>query len=333
MASNLNPCQLCTLPESLNAISIGKHWTLNIAQDASTRPWLVLQTKRHSSSLSHLEPEEAIELGLIQRNIIRHIESLPGVHRGHIYYLNETIPSHAHIHFTVSTLNEMKVSKEKMLDAVWPNSIPLIPKALWMPNFERLAIEKREPSILVRTLVGTARTIQKINFIYPLISRILVRKNKDSGFAAEIFVSFSLMFFALGLILSGENRISLGIFALLGLFRVIDIWSTQISILLDRRANKLKGFERTLVLAVTNCAELAIISGVWSKYFLNLNLLESLNFGFHVATNRSEIIAPGSIAGISIDMIGTATSLLLLVAVIAMALGRLTSDRFEETLD
>ena len=52
-----------------------------------------------------------------------------------------------------------------------------------------------------------------------------------------------------------------------------------------------------------------------------------------MASNRSELVDVTSHAAQWIDIIGTSTSLMLLIAVVAMALGRLTSDRFEESLD
>jgi hypothetical protein len=200
-----------------------------------------------------------------------------------------------------------------------------------MPEIQSGVSSKKEPSFLVKGIVNFSHKIQKINIIYPAISRLLKRFNIESGYAAEIYVLSSLCVFISGLFLSSHWKWAAATLAILGAARVVDIWATQVAILLDRKARLLKGFERTLVLAVMNCLELATIVGIWGIYFFDFSTSVAFSFGFHVASNRSEIVSESSHAAQWIDIIGTSTSLMLLIAVVAMALGRLTSDRFEES--
>jgi hypothetical protein len=250
-----------------------------------------------------------------------------------MHYLNETVPSHVHIHFTVSTAGDAKSDISALLGVQWPENQPLIPRENWMPEIQTEVAAKKEPSFLVNGIVKFAHKIQKLNFIYPAISRLLKRFNIESGFAAEIYVLSSLFVFISGLFLSSQWKWAAAALAILGAARLVDIWATQIAILLDRQARLLKGFERTLVLAIINCLELATIVGIWGIYFFDFSTSVAFSFGFQVASNRSELVNESSHAAQWIDIIGTSTSLMLLIAVVAMALGRLTSDRFEESLD
>ena len=250
-----------------------------------------------------------------------------------MHYLNETVPSHVHIHFTVSTAGDAKSDISALLGVRWPESQPAIPRENWMPEIQTEVAAKKEPSFLVKGIVKFAHKIQTLNFIYPTISRLLKRFNIESGFAAEIYVLSSLCVFIAGLFLSSYWKWAAATLAILGVVRLVDIWATQVAILLDREARLLKGFERTLVLAVMNCLELATIVGIWGVYFFDFSTSVAFSFGFQVASNRSELVEETSHAAQWIDIIGTATSLMLLIAVVAMALGRLTSDRFEESRD
>jgi hypothetical protein len=250
-----------------------------------------------------------------------------------MHYLNETVPSHVHIHFTVSTAGDAKSDISALLGVQWPENQPMIPRENWMPEIQTEVVAKKEPSFLVNGIVKFAHKIQKLNFIYPAISRLLKRFNIESGFAAEIYVLSSLSVFISGLFLSSHWKWAAAALAILGAARLVDIWATQIAILLDRQARLLKGFERTLVLAIINCLELATIVGIWGIYYFDFSTSVAFSFGFQVASNRSELVDATSHAGQWIDIIGTSTSLMLLIAVVAMALGRLTSDRFEESPD
>ena len=312
---------------------VGPHWTLNIAEAAIDRPWLVLQSVRHVPSMGLLNEAELKSLGQIQHTLVKHLDSLPSVQRAHMHYLNETVPSHVHIHFTVSTAGDAKSDISALLGVQWPENQPLIPRENWMPEIQTEVAAKKEPSFLVNGIVKFAHKIQKLNFIYPAISRLLKRFNIESGFAAEIYVLSSLSVFISGLFLSSQWKWAAAALAIIGAARLVDIWATQIAILLDRQARLLKGFERTLVLAIINCLELATIVGIWGIYFFDFSTSVAFSFGFQVASNRSELVDATSHAGQWIDIIGTSTSLMLLIAVVAMALGRLTSDRFEESPD
>jgi diadenosine tetraphosphate (Ap4A) HIT family hydrolase len=312
---------------------VGPHWTLNIAEGAIDRPWLVLQSVRHVPSMGLLNEAELKSLGQIQHTLVKHLDSLPSVQRAHMHYLNETVPSHVHIHFTVSTAGDAKSDISALLGVQWPENQPMIPRENWMPEIQTEVVAKKEPSFLVNGIVKFAHKIQKLNFIYPAISRLLKRFNIESGFAAEIYVLSSLSVFISGLFLSSQWKWAAAALAIIGAARLVDIWATQIAILLDRQARLLKGFERTLVLAIINCLELATIVGIWGIYFFDFSTSVAFSFGFQVASNRSELVDATSHAGQWIDIIGTSTSLMLLIAVVAMALGRLTSDRFEESPD
>ena len=312
---------------------VGPHWTLNIAEGAIDRPWLVLQSVRHVPSMGFLNEAELKSLGQIQHTLVKHLDSLPSVQRAHMHYLNETVPSHVHIHFTVSAAGDAKSDISALLGVQWPENQPMIPRENWMPEIQTEVVAKKEPSFLVNGIVKFAHKIQKLNFIYPAISRLLKRFNIESGFAAEIYVLSSLSVFISGLFLSSHWKWAAAALAILGVARLVDIWATQVAILLDRQARLLKGFERTVVLAVINCLELATIVGVWGIYFFDFSTSVAFSFGFQVASNRSELVDATSHAGQWIDIIGTSTSLMLLIAVVAMALGRLTSDRFEESPD
>jgi diadenosine tetraphosphate (Ap4A) HIT family hydrolase len=312
---------------------VGPHWTLNIAEGAIDRPWLVLQSVRHVPSMGLLNEAELKYLGQIQHTLVKHLDSLPSVQRAHMHYLNETVPSHVHIHFTVSTAGDAKSDISALLGVQWPENQPMIPRENWMPEIQTEVVAKKEPSFLVNGIVKFAHKIQKLNFIYPAISRLLKRFNIESGFAAEIYVLSSLSVFISGLFLSSQWKWAAAALAIIGAARLVDIWATQIAILLDRQARLLKGFERTLVLAIINCLELATIVGIWGIYFFDFSTSVAFSFGFQVASNRSELVDATSQAGQWIDIIGTSTSLMLLIAVVAMALGRLTSDRFEESPD
>jgi diadenosine tetraphosphate (Ap4A) HIT family hydrolase len=333
MPSSSTPCFICSLPSKLNAVAVDPHWTLNIAEGAIDRPWLVLQCVRHVPSMGLLNEAELKSLGQIQHSLIKHLDSLPSVQRAHMHYLNETVPSHVHIHFTVSTAGDAKSDISALLGVRWPESQPAIPRENWMPEIQSDVVAKKEPSFLVKGIVKFAHKIQKLNFIYPAISRLLKRFNIESGFAAEIYVLSSLCVFIAGLFLSSHWKWAAAVLAVLGVVRLVDIWATQVAILLDRQARLLKGFERTLVLAVMNCLELATIVGIWGIYFFDFSTSVAFSFGFQVASNRSELVDQTSHAAQWIDIIGTSTSLMLLIAVVAMALGRLTSDRFEESAD
>ncbi|KGA15109.1 hypothetical protein GM50_18040 [freshwater metagenome] len=280
-----------------------------------------------------LNEDELKSLGQIQHSLVKHLDSLPSVQRAHMHYLNETVPSHVHIHFTVSTAGDAKSDISALLGIRWPESQPVIPRENWMPKIQTEVAAKKEPSFLVKGIVKFAHKIQKLNFIYPAISRLLKRFNIESGFAAEIYVLSSLSVFISGLFLSSHWNWAAAALAMLGVARLVDIWATQVAILLDREARLLKGFERTLVLAVMNCLELATIVGIWGIYFFDFSTSVAFSFGFQVASNRSELVDGASHAAQWIDIIGTSTSLMLLIAVVAMALGRLTSDRFEESRD
>jgi hypothetical protein len=280
-----------------------------------------------------LNEAELKSLGQIQHTLVKHLDSLPSVQRAHMHYLNETVPSHVHIHFTVSTAGDAKSDISALLGVQWPENQPMIPRENWMPEIQTEVVAKKEPSFLVNGIVKFAHKIQKLNFIYPAISRLLKRFNIESGFAAEIYVLSSLSVFISGLFLSSQWKWAAAALAIIGAARLVDIWATQIAILLDRQARLLKCFERTLVLAIINCLELATIVGIWGIYFFDFSTSVAFSFGFQVASNRSELVDATSHAGQWIDIIGTSTSLMLLIAVVAMALGRLTSDRFEESLD
>jgi diadenosine tetraphosphate (Ap4A) HIT family hydrolase len=333
VSEEIADCWLCLLPNELGAEPLGNLWTVNIAQDAGNRPWLVVQSVRHVTSFSGLSTNELNDLGIIQRALVQHLESFLQVNRAHIHYLNESEPSHVHLHVTVSSPLDSKEIVTFLLSSAWPDSSVEISRDQWIPSLQDLFIEKREPSFLVRLIVKTSKRVQKLNFIYPTLIKLFSKLRIDSSYAAEAFVVASFFFFSMGIYLSHKS-VFLGMtLSAFGLIRIVDIWATQLSILLDRKARILKSFERTLVLAVINVLELAAIVTIWAHSFFDLKIRDALLFGFQTATNRSETIEPVRTLVLAVDFIGTATALLLLVAVFALALGRLTSDRFEESRD
>lgn len=320
-------CSLCLIPERVNAIKLDKFWTVNKSIDANNRPWLVVQSVRHVENIGDITSEEAHALGHHLKNLSSHLSKFKNVKRVHIYQINEGEPGHVHFHLTVSTAKDKK-EYGTLLGKSLPKNLEMVSSSKWIPVNGK--VKHLEPSFLVRIIVRLCNFIKKFNLIYPLIQRILKSKKIDTGYAAEIYVLSSVLTFSLlSIFLQHSNSIFLQIAVVLGGLRIVDIWSTQLSIILDRGARLLKSFERTFVLAAINLIEVSLISSVWLKKVEPIDTLSAISQGFRLATNRSTI-ETDTYAKLGIEVTIAATTLLLLVVVISVILGKLASERFDE---
>lgn len=321
-------CSLCELPKTLKAISLDTDWTLNAARDALDRPWLVLQTKRHVKSVDLLNNQEAASLGFHIQNISSHLMRLTQAKQIHVYQMNEANPGHVHFHFLPS-FDSDEFQPRTLLDLPLPSKVIPFQKSDWLPN--QTPTSQHEPSFTVRTLVQISKGIKALNFIYPLIQKFCARVGIDRGYAAEILVTSSLCLWITSffLIENAESPILLGVSAL-GLLRILDINATQISIILDRNARILKSFERSLVLAFLNLTEIIFVSSIWNRAITSENRLSSFASSFQVATNRGEFSETSRLL-LLVDVSVTISSVLILFIVVATVLGRISSERFDES--
>ena len=320
-------CELCPIPSSVNALKLDKFWTVNNSIDSTDRPWIVIQSVRHVENIGDLTKEEANSLGHHLKTLSKHLSKLKNVHKVHVYQINEGSPGHVHFHLTVSTAKDKK-EYGTLLGKPMPNSLESNPKSKWIPG--RSKKDHLEPSFLVRSIVRLCNFIKRFNVIYPTIQKILKKKGIDTGYAAEIYVIGSLVtFMALLVFLNHSNSLLLRLALVLGVLRIIDIWSTQLSIILDRGARMLKSFERTFVLAAINLLEVSFISAIWLKEAEPISTLQAISQGFRLATNRSTIETT-TFAKLAIEVSIAATTLLLLVVVISVILGKIASERFDE---
>lgn len=327
--SSISTCALCQLPQQSHALAMSPSWTLNVAQEAASRPWLVLQLKRHASSLGELTHEESMELGRNLALVARHFEELPGVRQPHIIYLNETIPGHVHFHVTMSVIEDPIVNTGDLFKRNLPQSAQDIPQTVWMPDVP-LKKTKSEPSILVRGIVKLSRSLNGLNFLYSGLTRLLMKFGRDPSYAAEIYVpAWFLLEISLFFAVQRFRFLAIGAMLIIGL-RMVDIWSMQIGILLDRGSRILRSFERTLVLTVINLFELMVASSI-CLYEMGLRgSLHLLSEGFSIVTLRGHPMA-NQWNFILLDFFGTLTALLLITAIGSIVLGKISSEHFDES--
>lgn len=321
-------CSLCKLPEALNAISLDAYWTLNVARDAVDRPWLVLQTKRHVTSMDQLNSEEAKSLGIHVQKISKHLMRIANAKQIHVYQMNEGDPGHVHFHLLPS-FNSDEFSPRTLLGLPIPINIPEIPKSQWLPSVT--IANQREPSFTVRMLVWLSKRVKALNIIYPIIQKFCTKIGIDKGYAAEILVFSSLFLWVASFFFIQDSKsIYLFIISALGALRILDISATQISIILDRNARLLKSFERSLVLAFLNLAEITFVSAIWTRAITAESQLSALASSFQIATNRGEFSRSSELL-LVVDIAVTLSSVLLLFIVVATVLGRISSERFDES--
>jgi diadenosine tetraphosphate (Ap4A) HIT family hydrolase len=93
------PCRIAAdLRTSGRLYELTPRWTMNAAVGWDSRPWLVLQTATHRSSLADIDDAEATEIGPVTRALTAAVTQVVGAERVYLYLLNEAQPPHVHFH-------------------------------------------------------------------------------------------------------------------------------------------------------------------------------------------------------------------------------------------
>ena len=77
--------------------ALGADWTINAEGGRTSRPRLIVQTRRHVADLADLRPEEATAFGLLLPAVVAAMTAATGAERVYVLYLNETTPRHVHL--------------------------------------------------------------------------------------------------------------------------------------------------------------------------------------------------------------------------------------------
>jgi len=337
-------CLICDLPDELGAINAGAHWTANIAQDATDRPWIVVQTKKHVESFSELSNDQRSELSEILSLFTKHLESLPTVRRVHIQLLNEIEPPHVHLHISTTHTGEEGSSGPASLSTPLADSVAGPARGDWMPAISKPATVDEEKSALVRGIVCCLEIVRRFGFfdkIYEVWSpRDKVGSRRLDGGESHVLV-WTLVLMLAGVAafighLEGYIWVS-GIAFTIATYRLIDILTYQIAEFLDRRQNHKKSLERSLTLAFINLFQVFLWVVIADLAFASPDVVDTADAtiqeylwaAYATVTLRGESF--DDINHLWIDVVATASGSFLLLVVISTILGVLSSRLTDET--
>ncbi len=348
-------CQIVQTLEPSEVLELNEHWTVNVAENASTRPWLVVQSKEHYANLSDLSDAARASLGSALDVVTGHALAVSGGRRAYAMLLNEAEPPHVHFHVTVSFEEDEPSKRGSMLlgtetpEGISVNSHQVLDKIRTSIESGRLETESNavdlgaaEPSFLVRAVVSVVRNFQRHN-LHAVVRSLFddrglsttieshSRSTIRSSFA-EIWVGGWVLTLAALLFLSDVESGPLVVIAVvLALYRLIEIAAPHLVTLLDRTATGVVSFERSFVLVVLNVLELAFILAILLATQVDGGPGERFTVGLRLATLRGEL-DQGDVTLAAIEWLGTAWSLLLLVASASIAMGRI-AERLVERAD
>ena len=195
-----------------------------------------------------------------------------------------------------------------------------------------------EPSHAVRLAVRAARLAASIS-PYRLVIAWCHRVGWPSSLAAELYSPLWISALAVGLfcsrwmnlqaLQSWPLRLVPVLILILAAWRIVDMWQVHCITLLDRSARGVVSFERSIVLLALNVVELTIAIGVALSVLGSYTPGRAWFAGFSITVLRDGP-AVNTVPTAIVDVVGTATALLLLVATTGVVLGRLPGTRFNE---
>jgi diadenosine tetraphosphate (Ap4A) HIT family hydrolase len=323
---------------------MGSHWTVNVAEDATSRPWVVFQSKRHVPSICDLTSAERSELIDGITRITETFEEFRTVRRVHVQLLNEISPPHVHFHISTShDGDEGAAGPETLTAPLGPNDYAPA-QAEWLyhvsPPADALNAEKSKLVRLMVTLLGNARTALGFRWLYARFDnwRPHSRDGWDGGELYVLLWTAVLVLFAMAATLFPDRWLTT-IALMVASYRVLDLLTYQLLEFLDRHENQKKSFERTFVLTSINLlniflwvftASLAIASPEVDG-IEETGLSERLWASFAVVTLRGEAFGGGDY--LWVDVLGTAATSFLLLIVISSIIGLLGNRLTESAAD
>ena len=112
MTEHLSDCPVCDANSGKKRISPGAviyegtAWQVEHAYPSSLLGWLVIVLRRHAEALHQLEPEEAVELGVLQRAVAITLNTKLGTAKEYsICYGEAPRFSHLHVHLVPRALD------------------------------------------------------------------------------------------------------------------------------------------------------------------------------------------------------------------------------------
>lgn len=347
-------CECCEIVLALGEnqlVNLNAHWTANVAMKADSRPWLVVQSREHSETISDLSMDAQQSLGSALGTVTAAVLEQTSVRRSYVLLLNEGDRPHVHFHITASFDEDTPTSRGPQLlgtpapEGISANSEVILSEIAASVSAKGDSVGQpdvaEEPSALVRALVALVRGFQRHNLHSVIRSWLGDRgmssavesytRSKIRSSFAEIWVVSWTVLLVVGLFLAqGLPAPVVVVVWIAATYRLIELAAPHLVTLLDRRATTVVSFERSLLLVSLNVIELSLIIAIYLSLIGDESTVELFSNGFRLATLRGEAGETGWLA--LIEWIATLWSLLLLVASASIAMGRI-AERLVERVD
>ena len=104
----MNTCKTCELTAKRDlghaplwdCIYRGQHWDVVHSYNSSLAGWLVLVARRHRAAVADLTPDEAVECGILLRQVSIALQKVIGCAKTYVIQFAEH-PDHPHVHFHI----------------------------------------------------------------------------------------------------------------------------------------------------------------------------------------------------------------------------------------
>lgn len=319
--ASCRPCELAKAAEARGSLyPLGPDWTINANVEPSVRPRIVLQARRHCVDLNDLTVSERASLGHVLAFLTAGIMRKTGALKVYIASFGES----GHVHFHVLP----RFAQDPPDKRGWSIDTSALPAGAVATDSETLARhvanawhpEVIEPSRLVRAIVRVLDVIQLLS-LYSVVRR-MVPALRGPGFA-EIYVLTWL-----GLLIAILELTTAGWGVGVALYRLADLTTHELKILLDRSSRGLASFTRSLVLLGVNLLEIAVILGIAIRYAEDVRPFAAFIRGFEIVTLRS-VATQGVLSSELVTFGGTAIALIFLAGGLSMVVG-LIGESFRE---
>ncbi len=352
-------CACCAIAkdETIDHLQLGNGlWTLNKRQDKPETAWFVLQPVRHADSLQSLTDSECDYLGRSLRAVAQAMSQQPENERVVVLSLGDP-GTHVHFHLTFRAAIVDQIDTNVAVDGLdRPIDVGNI-------HFEAQR-DGAARSELVNAIAGPVKAWFECSWLpYGRVKSLLATRESSRSAngspqsvqehrrysarfrAAEVYVLFWLILEVLLLAasiaityqkasLDSSLRISLlfGFLAAMAvMFRTVDMVIPHLNMLLNRKAREVANYERSLILATLNIAEVVLCVSVVLVLFAGVDPSNALHDAYGLALLRSELPDTGTTPVIlAADYVGSLVSVLILTAIISVVLGLISSSRFEE---
>jgi hypothetical protein len=348
MSEQASKCRACSLARSENSVAEGiypvtKAWTLRTDLETTTHPCFVLQSAVHAEQLSEMSGMARHELGPLLAAMVSVVPQVTGAMRIEIQYPDPAVPRHVLFRFVPILEAEHLPSDHLHSDHIpaaisrgESTSMTARVAAAIYSNRSSLSTSKAdapirsEPSTLVNSVLAIVRLWSHAS-LYRYAFRIWPLRRLRVISQAEVYVAGWLALLTAIFVLSPETPGSGWQYVIVAIcsYRYVDLLTYYVGILLDRSANSLQSYMRSLVLLALNVGELVLILGLAFRIlFPGIGRPTALLDAFDVVTLRAPAPGPGTVPHF-VGALAIIAALTLLVGGVTVVLG-LISARFRE---